>query len=76
MSKLAIALVPAMLILGACSDLNPYDRSEYEKADKPISRTTNKKMVSEMNAAPKADPSNPFAEPEEPDDWGSSTPRD
>ena len=68
-------MLPVLLLAGACSDLNPYDRSKYEKSDEPVSETTNQKMASEMNAAPEVDPNKPFAKQEEIDDWGASTPR-
>ncbi|MEM6474927.1 MAG: hypothetical protein AAF687_02040 [Pseudomonadota bacterium] len=76
MKRLAILMIPAVCSLGACSKLDPWDGSEYEEAEKPISQQTNQTMVSDMNAAPKVDPSNPLAQQQqEPDDWGASTPR-
>ena len=75
MQKAILAFVPAVLILGGCSDLNPYDRSKYEKAETPISEHTNHELFNDENANRKFDPNKPFAKQEEPDDWGASTPR-
>ncbi len=48
MKTKAIAALSLLIALGACSDLNPYDRSEYETAEKPISESTNL-SVGEIN---------------------------
>ena len=58
--KPTLALL-ALTTLANCSDINPYDRSEYKEAETPIAESTNHEMVADMNAAPKVDPSKPFA---------------
>ncbi len=65
MKSKTTALIVTLIAVAGCSDINPYDRSKYEKAEKPIHKSTNYAVSEGMNSGQSEDQSG---------DWGSDTP--